>query len=113
MNQYGNSSQPQRGPAQQPPPSQSNPAGGSYFVDQKKGEINELKQVCVRSNTVYSPAVVGVAGRNKDDISGCSSRDSILPRYMGLSVSVCCCVELQLQQCKHHGSTGDTTRSRK
>ncbi|CAN0546390.1 unnamed protein product, partial [Ectocarpus sp. 12 AP-2014] len=27
------------------PPSQSNPAGGSYFVDQKKGEINELKQL--------------------------------------------------------------------
>ncbi|CAM9826876.1 unnamed protein product, partial [Ectocarpus sp. 6 AP-2014] len=45
MNQYGNSNQPQRGPAQQPPPPQSNPTGGSYFVDQKKGEINELKQL--------------------------------------------------------------------
>lgn len=57
MNQYGNSSHSQRGPAQQPPPSQSNPSGGSYFVDQKKGEINELKQVCVRSKE-YTPVVV-------------------------------------------------------
>lgn len=47
MNSYPHSNQPPRGPPQQPPPG-GNPAmtGAAFFVDQKKGEINELKQVC-------------------------------------------------------------------
>ncbi|CAM9160788.1 unnamed protein product [Scytosiphon promiscuus] len=47
MNHYAQSSQPPRGHPQQPPPPGGNSAmtGAAFFVDQKKGEINELKQL--------------------------------------------------------------------
>lgn len=43
MSNYANSNHPPRGPPSKQPPPQGNPA--TFFVDQKKGEINELKQV--------------------------------------------------------------------
>lgn len=47
MNNYANSNHPPRGPPSNQPPPQGNSAmtGATFFVDQKKGEINELKQV--------------------------------------------------------------------
>lgn len=49
MNNYANSNHPPRGPPSNQPPPPGNPAmtGATFFVDQKKGEINELKQVRV------------------------------------------------------------------
>eukprot|EP00903_Cladosiphon_okamuranus_P005431 g5417.t1 len=47
MNNYANSNHPPRGHPSNQPPAQGNPAvaGATFFVDQKKGEINELKQL--------------------------------------------------------------------
>lgn len=52
MNHYAQSSQAPRGHPQQAPPPAGNSAmtGAAFFVDQKKGEINELKQVCSSHN---------------------------------------------------------------
>lgn len=49
---------------QQPPPGGKNPNMGApaFFVDQKKGEINELKQVCpVLEYFLSKPSVSGLA----------------------------------------------------
>lgn len=39
-------SRPQMPPLPPPPSSNQGVGGATFFVDQKKGEINELKQVC-------------------------------------------------------------------
>lgn len=50
MNDYAYANQPPRGSPQHVPPLGSNSAatGATFFVDQKKGEINELRQVLIR-----------------------------------------------------------------